>query len=98
MTRPRTPPVDVGLLSEQLLALRQKHPGWHLSYDSGIRVWSALRSPFPDQREIDAGIRLLIKTPSSERMDEELTRQAELLKTLPDLPRSPAALRSFLRS
>ncbi len=75
--------MDRGLLAERLRALRQAHPGWHISYDDGIRVWSAFRALFPTRREIDAGIRLLIKTPSPEQMDRELERQAEILRNLP---------------
>ncbi|WP_271216100.1 hypothetical protein [Streptosporangium carneum] len=88
ITPRRPPPADPGALAERLRALRQAHPAWHITYDDGVRVWSALRDPFPTKQEIDAGVKLLIKTPSPERMDQELTGQAEILKNLPATSRA----------
>ncbi|MEV8639312.1 hypothetical protein AB0395_47430 [Streptosporangium sp. NPDC051023] len=82
---------------EQLAELRQTHPGWFVSYDSGIRVWSAFRRRVPDKREREAGIDFLIKEPSAERLDEALVRQAEILAALPDPPARPAVPRIFPR-
>ncbi|MEV8636495.1 hypothetical protein AB0395_33095 [Streptosporangium sp. NPDC051023] len=82
---------------EQLTELRQAHPGWFVSYDSGTRVWSAFSRRIPDRREREAGIDFLIKEPSAQRMNEELARQAEILAALPDPPARPALPRTFPR-
>ncbi|MEV8637260.1 hypothetical protein AB0395_37020, partial [Streptosporangium sp. NPDC051023] len=61
---------------EQLAGLRQAHPGWNISHDNGtgVHVWSAFRRKIPHRREREAGIDFLIKAPSAQRLDEELTR------------------------
>ncbi|MEV7010055.1 hypothetical protein [Streptosporangium sp. NPDC051022] len=92
----RPPSVDPGLLAERLLALRRAHPGWNISYDSGIRVWRAFRRRIPEAGEARAGIRYMVRTATPERMDEKLTEQAEILNALPPLP-PPAPPRTFLR-
>ncbi|MEV7004957.1 hypothetical protein [Streptosporangium sp. NPDC051022] len=96
ITPRRLPPVDPGLLAEQLLALKEIHPGWRISYDSGIRVWIAIRSPLPGAREVAAGIKYMIRAASPERMGEKLTEQAELLKALPAPPPPPPIPRGLL--
>lgn len=96
ITPRRLPAVDPGLLAEQLLALGQAHPGWRISYDSGIRVWNAFRRPLPDAREVTAGIKYRIQAASPERMGEKLTEQADLLKALSTPPPPPPPPRGFL--
>ncbi|MEV7006499.1 hypothetical protein [Streptosporangium sp. NPDC051022] len=96
ITPRRLPPIDPGLLAEQLLALTQAHPGWRISYDSGIRVWNALRSPLPNAWEAKAGVKYMIQAASPERMGEKLTEQAEILKNLPAPPPPPQFPRGLL--
>ncbi|GAA3130669.1 hypothetical protein [Streptosporangium carneum] len=88
----RTPP-DV-TPRQRRSELERAHPGWLVFHDGGIGVWSAFRRSFPDGREVRAGIRALVKAACPECLDEKLTRQAEILDSLPPCHPLPNSARS----
>ncbi|MEV8635522.1 hypothetical protein AB0395_28065 [Streptosporangium sp. NPDC051023] len=81
--------------------MQQAHPGWLIFHNSETDIWNAYRRTFPDKREIGAGIRLLIRADSAERLEGKLTAQTEIQAALAALPAPgplPGIPRTFLRS
>ncbi|MEV8630108.1 hypothetical protein AB0395_00485 [Streptosporangium sp. NPDC051023] len=66
--------------------MQQAHPGWLIFHNSGTGAWSAYRRTFPDKQEIAAGVRLLIRADSAERLEGKLAAQAEILPAPEPLP------------